>query len=388
MIKKNRRLLFAWFTSIVFLAAYFIFISSANVFQVYAIDHKFSSDMFPSASIFAMRLSLFITLLCTLKSFQNLNRQHFLMLLLLLLLLIVLLMPLSFNSYPAMAGLSNAIFDLTEPWRQFYAPPALRATIEGVTEGLTGIIDLSSVAIEQHWSVNLSLYHYVATIFVFLLVFFWMLARKLENTKFSAQQKSVASISIGKLLRKYPYIFLACLFGGINTAIFNYTLFLIKANAPQLHAQNYQYSIYLGSIIGPIIIGRLADKKGIFSTLMYLSVLLILLRSTILTSFELKFFAFAGFYIGSFFLGALTASVWTLTVSLVGERLRSQGIFRAFAISNIFFQIGFIIASRVYQHFDSPFHIVKLSLLFVDIVLVAIIRHFYKKETCLSYEPT
>lgn len=383
MLKAHRRLIFAWFTSVIFLAAYFIFISSSNVFEAYAIEHHFDTALFPSASIVAMRISLLITILCTLKSFQNLNRQHFLMLFLMLLLLTVLLLPLSFSSYPAMAGLSNAIFDLTEPWRQFFAPPALRATIEGVTEGLTGIIDLSSVAIEHNWSLHLSRYHYIATIFIFLLVIFWMLARKLESTKFIAQQKDVVPKSPLKLLKQYPYIFIACLFAGINTSVFNYTLFLIKDLAPQVSAQNYQYSIYLGSIIGPIIIGRIADKKGVFSTLLYTSLFLAIIRSALFAFLEFRRFDFHGCYILSTCVGGLTASVWTLSVSLIGERLRSQGIFRAFAISNIIFQVGFIIASRVYEHFNSPFHPVKCLLILIDFILIAMLWRFYKREPLL-----
>ncbi len=289
-------------------------------------------------------------------------------------------MPLSFTSYPAMAGFSNAIFDLTEPWRQFFAPPGLRATIEGVTEGLTGVIDISTVALEQSWSHHLSRYHYIAPIFLLLLLFFWILGRKLVHAKFATHQQDIIPKSILQLLKQYPFIFIACLFGGINTSIFNYTLFLIKSNAPHVAVQNYQYSIYLGSIIGPIILGRIADKKGIFNTLIYSSIMLIIIRSFIMGFLELHITSFHGCYVLTFFVGCLTATIWTLIVSLVGERLRNQGIFRSFAISNIIFQIGFIIASNIFRYYNSPFHITKFLLLFIDIVLVSIMWNFYKKD--------
>lgn len=386
MQKTKHHLFFVLFTSLIFVAAYcifliayFVFISSANIFDNYSITHNFKSTVFPSASIMGVRMTLFITILCTLKSFQNLNWQYFLMFTLIALLLAVFVMPISFHSYPLIAGLSNAIFDLTEPWRQLFAPPPIRATIEGITEGLTGIIDLTSIGVESGWSQHLSQYQYVFSISVALLLLGWIFTRKMESLKFSIQERNIVSTSILKLLKEYPYIFIACLFGGVNMAIFNYVFFLIKTFDPTLPAKHFQFFVYIGSIIGPIIIGRIGDKKGIFFTMLCAGLLLIIVKSIIL-AFIGAHYMFFGIHIFSLLLGGLSSSIWALTVAIVGERLRSQGIFRAFAISNIIFEIGFITASRVYEHFGDSFHPIRLLIVFIDSILLIILYSFYKKE--------
>lgn len=374
------RLLFVWLTSVIFLAAYFIFVSTGNVFQNYAFEHHLDRHIFPYMNIVAMRISTVLIALCLLNTLQSIEYQRYFILALLFFLGVGLLVPLSLTSYSIVSGLSQVIFSLTEPWRQLYAPPALRATIEGITEGLTGVFDLTGMSIERRWSHHLALFHYVAPIVITLMIVFWQLTRKLKYVTISKITQTPQSLS--DLFTKHPYIFIACLFGGINESIFSYTFILGKEALPHFSPQYYQCALYAGSIIGPILMGRLADKRGIFLICLISGISLTVIK--MLTAFfSLPFNAiFQPYphYILAFIEGGLSASIWVLSVAFVGERLRTRGIFRAFAMSNIFFGLGCLIGGRFYEYFSFSFMQTELSIGMLNIILMILFWFFFKHE--------
>lgn len=379
-VKKTltTRLVFVVFTSIVFFVTYFISSSMDNDFQTYAFSHHFNPREFPHMNVIALRISIFLMALCALKKFQSLKIQRSFMLVLMLCLIIGLSMPISLDTYPYITGVSRIIFSLTEPWRQLYVPPAFRATIEGATEGLCGIFDLSSVALEYSWSRNLGRYHYFILLIVILFIVFWQLARTLEYSE--TRRINQTPDSIWALIKLHPYIFIVCFFGGFSEGIFDYTFLLSKEVLPDFSPRAYQYTLYLGGILGPILIGRLADKKGIFfmtvvtgflvTLCKFVSSLLCLIHTPVLNAY----------YVVAFIEGGLAASIWMLSVAIVGERLRNKGIFRAFAISNVAFGIGSTVAGSVYTLFADSFLKTKLGIGCIDLMIMGLIWHYHKND--------
>lgn len=233
------RLLFIGIICAIYIMAYFIFISAGNVFQDFAFFHHFDEHLFPQINVIALRISTFAMILCVLRFFQSTKNQSILTLTMLSCLIIILLVPISFKSYPFISGLSHIVLNLMEPWRQFYIPAAFRATLEGIVAACCGLIDLSSISFEDSWSQHLDLYHYFAYIgmvfFILFVGFFAIIHRSEKNEPMPVFE------SIPALLYKNPCVFIACLFGGVNQAVFSYAFLLEKEILPNISPQNYQY---------------------------------------------------------------------------------------------------------------------------------------------------
>ncbi len=371
-------MIFVVLTCVIFLSAYLAYMYVANIFQVYVYDEHLSAIFIPSANIRAQRLSLLVFILCMLKSLQNLERQRWLMLISMACLIIAVAIPTTVKSYPFIPGFSSVVLDLTEPWRQLFVPPAWRATIEGITEGLTGFIDISSIMTENHLIYRLFHYnHHAGIIYTLILAaLFAKLTQKLDGDSLEIKQKPK---SIKSLFTEYPYIFILALFSGLNTGIFSYTYILAKEALPTLPAQYYQSCIYAGSIFGPMIVGRIADKKGIFLTIVWVGALMVPVKILSASFFLMQLSSSVIYYIPAGLEGALAVSLWTLSLSLVGERLRIYGIFRAFALSNLTFSIGMLMASRFYEFFIASFFQTKLMMGFADLFIIGLLIYFYKK---------
>lgn len=377
--KENKyRLQMVVLISILYWIAYFTSVTMGNVFQDYAIAHHFNSDLYPRMQIVALRVSFVVLFLCLLKQLQSIKFQRCLLIVAMSLLVIELVLPLSLKLYPFMLGIQGVIVLLTDPWLQLYVPPALRATIGGLSVGLTGILDLSSVMIESDWSQHPYRYHVLAIVFFFILIWFWRVSNKKELKTSDEIKQSPTSIRI--LLTKHTYIFIAFLFGGLNTSIFSYTYLVAKEVLPHFAAQNYQYVLYIGAIIGPIVIGRVADRKGIFFITIVSACLLVMCKLVEACFFELSVNTPIIYYVLAFIGAGLAVGASTLALSLVGERLLTQGIFRAFAISNLFFDVGCLMAGRIYEYFAGTFFLTELSMIFVDIFLILFLWKAYKKQ--------
>lgn len=377
MLKDKASLSFIFLLAIIYWMAYFTVVSMGNVFQAYIFEHHLSPALYPELNIMAFRIALLGTVLMYLKRLQSIQSQRWLFIFVVLLLALGLSMPISLGLYPFITGLERIVTSLIQPWIQLFVPAAFRATVSGTIMGGTGVLDFLSAMIETSWSWHLSRYHYLTIFFGVAMILFWRLSYTEEKRINIVEKQSPQNLST--LLTQHPYIFIACFLGGLNTAIFGYTFLLAKEVLPQMSTQDYQYMLYLGGIIGPIVVGRLADKKGIFRMLIFFACWLVvnkLLQALCITISSKP----AAYYITAFMESGLAVSVSTLGLALIGERLKTQGIFRAFAVSNVFFYVGNLAASRIYKYFVDSFFLTNLSMGLVNIFFILLLWKFYHKE--------
>ena len=285
---------------------------------------------------------------------QTLKYQRILMF---ILLISFIFLPVKLWTYPIIAGISNAIYNLAEPWRQLFIPAAYRATIVGVATTLCALVDLRSTAIEHAWTSDLLHYREMSIFLVICAIIFWFLAKNCQQTVETSNENSEPKLGIKKLVFTYPYIFVFFILSGLNGGMFYYTYFLASKALPHAPASTYQYIIYIGSFTGPTVIGLIADRIGIYSMLVItgitLTVAQFFLFGLALTHVETPII----YYIIVFIEAALSQALWILSASLVGERLLKQGIFRSFAISNMAFIFGNIMCSRIFVVFSTFLHI-------------------------------
>ncbi len=373
---RKKQIGFVILTSIIYLLGYAIFVFSNNVFQYNLSSRHFNIHLFPHLGMIATIITMSILLLCFLEKLQNLNYQFILISALVAVLVII---PVTIDTFPVISGFSNAVYNLTEPWRQLYVPPAIRATMEGITTGVTGILSVRSVRLESDWAVELIRYRYVAVMIGIGMFFFWWLKNALKNSELKqvVTQKPESSL---QLLIKYPYIFIICFISGLDQGLFNYSYFLGHEVLPETSIATYQYIIYIASIISPILIGRIADKYGIFFIILTISILLVCCKWTS------SAMAFMHIKIPLYYLivtgieAGLTSCLWMLSASLIGERLRTKGIFRSFALSNIAFASGLFSCSLVYNTFSGNFALTKLWMSLFNALLIGSFTFLYMKR--------
>ena len=183
-----------------------------------------------------------------------------------------------------------------------------------------------------------------------------------------------------KLIVQNPYVFILCLLGGVNEGVFNFGYIFGKETLRDMPPQYYQYVVSIGGMIGPILFGALADKKGIFFMTIFLSAILILANFSfvafVLTHVQHPIF----YYVTAFVESAMAMSLVTLGVALVGERLKLKGIFRAFTLSNLFFGLGIIIASRIVQLTTPSFLAFKFCTGSINVILVGLLIYYYVQD--------
>jgi hypothetical protein len=386
MIEKNdyAQLRFVALLTIIFWVSYFVVVSLSNVFQDYSFQHHFKPGIFVWKNIVALRISFFVTLLLYIKKLQSLQYQRRIFMIALLLLGVGLCFPLSLDIYPFVSGMARVVSGLTEPWMQLYVPSAYRATIEGVVIGFTGVLDILAIWTENSWTQHLSRYHYMAIIFLISLIPFWIASHhNKKHKKISAKlhhRPQIPTKSVIELLKEHPYIFIAFFFGGLNIALFDYTYLLAKEAMPHRTAEIYQYALYAGSILGPIVIGRIADKKGIFFTFVMTAILVVANKFAQAFYFKISINFFELYYFSAFAGSALAATVATLSLALMGERLCHQGIFRAFVLTGIFFDVANLVAGRIYEWFADSFFLTNMSMGSIDLFLLLFLWKFYRKD--------
>lgn len=375
----HRRLLFVIVIVFIYWATYFAYASMGNVVQDYAVQHNLDPKLYPWLTIIAARVSLLATALCMLGSLQAIHRQRWVMIGLLAALAIFLCIPFTVHLYPFISGLESIIATLIKPWLQLYIPPALRATISGLSMGLTGVFDISSAHMEDSWMTHLSRYRYLAILFVILLLLFWRLSHQSGGNKHTPSLHQTPK-SLKFLLTQHPYIFIAFFFSGVNCCIFDYTFTLAKEALPNAPAENYQYALYLGSIFLPIGLGVLADKKNIFTVMLGSAVALIAINFITAFCFKFSVTTTSVYLILAFIEGGLAVSATTLSGSLIGERLKTQGIFRSFAMSGILFDIGSLFSGRIYEFCANSFFATKIGIGLINVILITLLWKCYRKD--------
>lgn len=389
-MKKNqlldKKMLFVILVSAILLVSYGFFISSANLFQIYVKKNNIAS-LFPRLAMIGFLITVSIMMLNLFDKMQALKYQRILMF---VLLISFVFLPVKLWTYPIIAGISNAVYNLAEPWRQLFIPPAYRATIVGVATTLCALVDLRSTQVEHAWAFDLMRYRAISIILVLCAIIFWFLAKSCQKTMDNAapdlkitptsNENSEPKLGIRKLVFTYPYIFVFFILSGLNGGMFYYTYFLASKALPHTPASIYQYVIYVGSFTGPTVIGFIADSVGIYSML--------LITGTTLTIAQFSLFGLAlthvqtpmVYYAIVFIEAALSQALWILSASLVGERLLKHGIFRSFAISNMAFIFGNIMCSRIFVVF-STFEHIKFMFGILDFLIMGLIIYLNFLDT-------
>jgi len=375
---KKLRLSFVTLTSVIFLVGYFVFNATDNVFQIYVPQHHLSYELFAKLNIRSGRWAFIIMAVCLLKSFQNLTYQRYLMLALLTTLLFFLLASISLETYPYISAISNAIYCLTEPWRQLYVPSALRGSVEGITESLTGVIDLSVIGIEARWEKHLGRFHSLIIVIAICFLFFWLLTILLEkNVRMQSTQHTTKIVD---LIVQNPSIFIFCGLGGINEGMYSYVYIFAEEALASMPPQYYQYICAISGIIGPVVLGMIADKKGFFSVAIFSAISLMICKFIYVVLMFSQITSPMAYYTTVFFESAFATSVVALSITLIGDRLNNQGIFRSFTLSNIFFGVGMLITARLEGWTSPSLWKMKLTMGCVNGVLIAVILYFYRQE--------
>lgn len=373
---QKKQIGFVILTSLIYLLGYAVFVFSNNVFQYDISSLHLNAHLFPHLGMIATVITMSILFLCFLEKLQNLNYQFILISSLVFVLIII---PVTIDTFPFISGFSNAVYNLTEPWRQLYVPPAIRATMEGITTGITGILSVRSVRLESYWAIEIIRYRYVVVVIGIGMFFFWWLKNALKNSelKEAVAQKPESS---WQLFVKYPYIFIICFISGLNQGLFNYSYFLGQEILPSTSISTYQYIIYISSIISPILIGRIADKYGIFFITLTISILLTCCKwissgmAFMHVTLPIYYLIITGIEAG------LTSCLWMLSASLIGERLRTKGIFRSFALSNIAFASGLFSCGLVYNYFSDSFAWTKFCMSVFNALLIGAFSFLYIKR--------
>ncbi|MDP3705034.1 MAG: hypothetical protein Q8R24_03890 [Legionellaceae bacterium] len=379
---KRLQILFVILIFIIILFSYGIFISSTNFFQKYISTQHLDVSVYTKLSNTSFRLMTLIMILTLLTKFQQLNYQRVLMAVLMLSLLIV---PVSMETFPIISACSNALNRLGEAWFQIFVPVSLRGTLTGIMGGLTGLINLRSIGIEEAaWNFLIHREHAISIILIISFFFFWYVTVKLDNLNIEKDTKKLDPISIMHLMVKYPYIFLTCFLIGFNGGMFYYTINLISEVLPNQQPQTYQYVIYTSGIISPLFIGRLADKCGI-AFMVICSIVTLIISSFMSVGLALlKVNIPILFYLLAFIKGGVASSLWALGYALIGENLRNKGVFRSFSISTIVINIGIIVYGRVYAKFSDSFELTQLFVGLINLIVFCLLCFTYKNQLQIS----
>lgn len=374
---KFAQLAFIACISILYIMSYSVYAYADNLVQFFIFKHHLSINEYPNLYLISMSLIAIIMGICIFKKFQQLNYQRYVLTILILSLIFI---PSTLKTFPVISAFSDSILTLSGAWYQFYAPPAVRATIAGINSGILSVIDLRSIEVESHLHMVLIIYRYVILSLLVCLIFFWKYSLALKDAPITTKQMRAPPEKVFKLLINYPYIFIIAIFCGFNGAIFYFSYFLGKEIIPTPDLKTYQYCMCIGSIFTPMIVGRIADKNGIFRTFLWIGGCLALIKlvSGILFMFSIK--SNMVYYILVFIEAGLAGSLWSIESSLMGEKLCSKGIFRAFAISNLFYSLGGSIASRVYDLCAPSFQLTKISFTCIDILLLLLIFYCSKNK--------
>lgn len=164
-----------------------------------------------------------ILALCFLKQFQQIKYQR---ILLCIATSLMFLLPVSLKTAPLIIGVHSAICALAIIWCQLYVPSAIRATTAGITGGIMGLLIIRSTTIQERWDESVIHYTWASGVLVVCVALASWFSVRLNHSTINKTVVWRAPDSILKLIKRYPYIFIASILAGFNGAMFSYTYFL------------------------------------------------------------------------------------------------------------------------------------------------------------------
>lgn len=213
-----------------------------------------------------------------------------------------------------------------------FVHPAWRGTVEGILEGLGMVVNLRAIGIQEAWMIHIKAFDRFLYVLGSLLILFWYFSKK---SKLVQPDEPQTTFSFKILLMNYHYLFVLIFLSRFNEAFLSFIPTMAHQVLPDKPITYYQYAACFGGIIGPMIMGRLGDRLGILHML-FVTTGLLLLGHLIDMLLLQKSSSGIRLYYGTIFLEtAMIVCLVSLTTALIGERLRTHGIFRVFALANL-----------------------------------------------------
>ncbi|ETO92721.1 hypothetical protein [Legionella oakridgensis] len=356
-------------TCAIYLITWFITSAASNVMQATVIQQHAEPYIFPIVRHVASVLFTFLLALSCLKWFQKIHYQRLLMIFVLCLLIGLFAKSLSLQTYPFISALGNYALNLSEAWRQLFVHPAWRGTIEGILGGLGTVVNVRAIGIQEAWMVHIEAFDRFLYILGGLLILFWYFSK---NSKLAQPNEPQTTFSFKTLLANYHYLFMLTFLSGFNEGFLSFIPTIAHQALPDKPTLYYQYAACAGGVIGPMIMGRLGDRLGILRMLFVTTGLLLLgnLLDMLLLQESIPFIRL--YYVTVFLETAMVICLVSLTTALIGERLRTHGIFRVFALANLIAAVGTTISMRLKIITADSLFAYKAMISTVDIFLITV----------------
>lgn len=329
--------------------------------QAYGAHTYRSTDFFVTIYSNASLMSLSIILLCLWKKMHSYHSQRILLLILLGALAAFLTFPVrTFGT--SVLFLSDIIMNILEPWRQAFVFPQYRAMVEVMQVAIEGVIQvLIYYSVSDYFFIKYvgQLKYFSGIILILFFNFIWYL--NYFKTFPARSEATDHQLKLRALIQANLDVFLLAVIAGfaISAQVFDHTY---VENIPKYINNKYiAISFMSGGIFLPLIIGHLADKKGIAAIAFKASLLLIVLKfiSALGSSFIVVPVLPATF--GIFIAGGVSQILPALNVALVGHRFSTLRLFAAWALSTLFIHLGEIMAAQVYDVSFGMYHSFALT---------------------------
>ena len=384
MTKNQQNIKLTFFFILVITAisinAYFIFTETSNFFQ----DLLGTEKKSPTTFIFENQIGIciLITILAFIlnSKFEELGRQKYL---LLILGFINIFLHINLDFYPFILGINNAITTLTSAWIQTFCPPALRGFISGQIEALYSVIDLLSVYIKHLWDLDIDLAHVSSYTILFLMVLGFYIFTKI-SIKINKTPKPENLLAFHLLVKKYLFLFLACLMVGINQGVFSFSYEIAEIVLPNDPPKIFQYCVTFSSVLFPFLFGVLGDKFGLMRTLFFslISITIVHFSNALAVYFDISE---SIVYYSIYSLDAgLSAFVEGILMAVFGKYLLKQGLFRSFALFGILINLGSILCGVIYEKFSPDFGAYQLFVGLANASLLTLLWLSYQRFKLLE----
>ncbi|KTD11931.1 hypothetical protein Lgra_1389 [Legionella gratiana] len=361
-------------TCAIYLITWFITSATSNVIQATVIQQHAASQTFPVVRHFASVLFTFLLVLSCLKLFQKIHYQRLLMIVVLCVLIGLIAKSVSLQTYSFISAFGNYALNLSEAWRQLFVHPAWRSTVEGILTGLGMVVNLRAIGIEEAWMVHIEAFDRFLYILGGLLILFWYFSK---NSTLAQPDAPQTTFSFKILFTSYHYLFVLTFLSGFNEGLLSFIPTIAHQVLPDKPIKYYQYAACFGGIIGPMIMGRFGDRLGILYMLFVTTGLLLLCHFLDMLLLQ-RSGSFIRIYYGTIFLeAAMIVCLISLTTALIGERLRTHGIFRVFALANLIASLGTTISMRLKIITADSLFTYKIMIITINIFLIGMSAILY-----------
>lgn len=391
--KTHLQYIFIFISIAILLISYTFLLVGTNLFQ-WVSEHINNPNTYASQSLKSV---LVIMLILTPNLFDSFQKTYYQLGLMSVLMVTFLFLHVTPTNYFLFLGIIRTLYVLNQAWIQIYVPSHIRATISGLVLSITGLIDLRGTMLQSAWDSDITKAHILRWIlFCLFLVFLYCahqlhLDRRTKST--NTPPKKLGSVSqwyqqwgiktkknyqnIRLVIQSYPMLCIAFFLVGLDTTIVYYSYTIAKIALPHASPEAFQYAVYLGATILPVLIGPIADRHGIRLTFMitvalitvftFVSAMLPYLKTVHPFLYDITAFLESGF----------AAAGCALTYSLLGSMFSTSNLFRALTIGLFINYIGSYLYGWIYYQFSDSFSTIKFINASVNLFCLLLFFYFY-----------